>query len=607
MERLSKDAEMRYRMGVLLFMMLVCILIIVVRQFYLQFSVAKTYTSRGDNQQNLTRSMRTTRGSILDRNGKVLATSSDRGCVGVRPWKIRDLGYMSTVLSETLDIKKSDLDEDFRKYHDCFFYLKRPATDAQCQALLDWKYAQLKRMNALDPNYDEDPLEGIDVAVEKSDKRFYPQGKLASHLLGFVGDGGEGLEGIEGYYNAELAGQSGEYIDKIDVRNASVASELLPIKEMVPSHDIVLTIDSTIQFITERSLDQACRYWQADGGVCMIMDVASGDVLASAVWPDFSPLHYEKTDAKLRRNRAFTDAYEPGSVFKVFTAAAVLKNGATPNSVYSCNNNLCIDGSTIGNSHDDARGVETMADIIKYSYNTGTAVMALDIGKEKLAKTLYDFGFGLSTNCGVSGEGEGILGDYRDWSQIDTATRSYGQAATVTPIQLVSAMQAIANNGVRMQPHVIKAVLDDYGQPIPKYAEEFKVKSVGKPINNATSRELISIMEGVVNDGTGVQAAVNGYKVAGKTGTANVVDPVHGGYAPDVYISSFLGIAPADNPRIVMLVKLENCKKSYYGGAVAGPVFRSVCSQVLPYLGISPQSDYKQNTYYSNHPDLFNI
>ncbi|MBQ7567564.1 penicillin-binding protein 2, partial [bacterium] len=340
---------------------------------------------------------------------------------------------------------------------------------------------------------------------------------------------------------------------------------------------------------------------KAEGGICMVMDARTGEILASAVAPDYTPGPDTGADKKgLQRNRAFCDAFEPGSILKVFTAAAALKYGATPNSTYYTENTLMVDGWPINNSHSIASGYWTISDIIIESLNTGTAAIALDLGREKLSKTLHEFGFGefsgvVNKNSHVacerngqivSGEETGAFGfwNWKDWSKCDTCVISFGQAATVTPIQICSAMQAVANGGRRMQPRIVKRVVDDDGN----VKLDYPIVEKNRPISEEAAAGLTDMLIKVVSEGTGQAAAVPGYQVAGKTGTAQVVDSERGGYKEGCYNAAFVGYVPARNPRIVVLVKMENPSPDIYGGSVCGPIFKEICQHVLPYLGCLP-------------------
>ena len=593
MEGMQWEKRFRQRIGYIAGVLATVSLAVVCKQASLQLLDYGQYAERAVGQQISYVTVRSHRGDIQDRYGKPLATSSEWKSIAIRPWQVEQPELVAEKLSEALHIDKNNLLQRIRS-EKSFFYVKRVASDSERSQLVKWRrdYIDAQKKHSNKSEEELDPLKGVEIDVESIGKRFYPQGRVASHLLGFVSDDERGLEGVEASYDSELAGQLGMERCRIDVNNKSVAGVPVILTEPIPGLHVKLTIDTVIQYSVEEALRKAVAFRHAKGGICLVMDARTGEILASAVAPDYYPTHFEKADKKVRRNRAITDAYEPGSVFKTFTAAAALKNGATPNTVYNCPSSMTINGCTIGNASDGlyTKGTETLADIIRYSFNTGTAYVAMELGREKLASTLYDFGFGKATGVGLQGEADGILGDWHDWSQIDTCTRSYGQAATATPIQLCSGMQAIANGGVRMQPRLIKAIVDDDGNVV----ENFPVKEVGRPISPANARDLTEILCGVVASGTGKPGAVPGYKVAGKTGTADVVDEERGGYAQGRHNSSFLGFAPADNPRIVVLVKLEDPTPIYFGGTVAGPVFKEVCSKVLPYLGVSPVAGYNQ-------------
>ena len=507
------------------------------------------------------------RGDIRDRNGVVLSSSLALASVAVNPREVKDLGASAQRMSRLLQRPLKEVEAAMRGIG-TFQWLARKVPDSVAQSLK------------------KEPVPGVFLLREPTPgRRFYPKGRLSAHLLGATGIDEQGLDGLEAAYDEYLGGSPGTlrtFMDR-DGWTIPVASQHL-VKRAVPGRHLVLTLDETIQYVAERELAAAVKLRNARGGICMVMDVKTGGILALAVMPDFAAEDFAKVPAALRRNRAITDPYEPGSTFKVFLAASAVDSGVQPNEHFLSGGVLSIGGWTIHNANDglDAAGSETLADIIAYSFNVGTASVAMRIGKKAYAKHLEDFGFGQRTGVDLTGESEGILAPVKDWADINLATISFGQGVAVTPMQLVSGMQAIGNSGVRLRPHVVQRVLN----PDESVYKEVHPQELSRPISASSAREVLGILRGVCEKGTGKGANVPGYRVGGKTGTAQV--SVNGVYSADKYIGSFVGLAPIEEPRVAILVKIEEPTPVYWGGTVAAPVFSRVAQEAMWKLGVSP-------------------
>ncbi len=513
------------------------------------------------------------RGDIRDRNNIVLATSLALYSVAVNPREVRDRAATARALSEHLHKKEAELER----------ILASGATFVWAERKVEDKVAEKVR---------ELKLPGVFLLKEPNGRRFYPKGRLASHLLGATGIDDQGLDGLEAAYDQSLGGRPGlarVFLDRDGYAMPDAATLIRPVQE---GRNVVLTLDETIQYVAERELARTVKESNARGGICLVMDVKTGEMLAWAIAPDFPADKFSEVPPALRRNRAITDPYEPGSTFKVFTVAAALQNGVKPDDVFTSGGVLSIGGWTIHNANDglDAAGVETVTNILTYSFNVGTASIALKIGRKALGESLSAFGFGHPTGVDLVGESEGIVNPYKGWADIDLATTSFGQSVAVTPIQLISGMQAIANNGVRLRPHVVKAVVDGEGNIL----KRIEPKELGRPISPETARQMRDILLNVCEKGTGKRARIPGYLVGGKTGTAQVVD--NGVYAGGRYTASFLGLAPVDNPRIVVLVKIEEPTPVYWGGVIAAPVFHNVAKEALWKLGVRPNQKIVEET-----------
>jgi cell division protein FtsI/penicillin-binding protein 2 len=497
----------------------------------------------------------------------VLSSSLALSSVAVNPREVKDLKGSALRVSRLLNRPLKEV-EAAMKGIGTFQWLARKVPDSVAQSLK------------------KEPVPGVFLLREPTPgRRFYPKGRLAAHLLGATGIDEQGLDGLEAAYDEYLGGTPGTlrtFMDR-DGWSIPVATQHL-VKRAVPGRHLVLTLDETIQYVAERELAAAVKLRNARGGICLVMDVKTGGILALAVMPDFAAEDFAKVPAGLRRNRAITDPYEPGSTFKVFLAASAVDSGVQPNEHFLSGGVLSIGGWTIHNANDglDAAGSETLSDIIAYSFNVGTASVAMRIGKKAYAKHLEDFGFGQRTGVDLTGESEGILAPVKDWADINLATISFGQGVAVTPMQLVSGLQAIGNGGVRLKPHVVQKVLN----PDESVFKEVQVQELSRPISADSARQVLSILKGVCEKGTGKGANVPGYRVGGKTGTAQV--SVNGVYSADKYIGSFVGLAPIEEPRVAILVKIEEPTPVYWGGTVAAPVFSRVAQEAMWKLGVSP-------------------
>ncbi len=507
------------------------------------------------------------RGDIRDRNGVVLANSLSLSSLAVNPKEIKDIPGSTKRLAALLGQSEKEVQEALTG-PGTFQWLARKVPDSVAKALK------------------KDPIAGVFLLREPTPgRRFYPKGRLSAHLLGATGVDEQGLDGLEAAYDDYLGGSPGmlrTFMDR-DGWMIPVETQRL-LKKAVPGRHLVLTLDETIQYVAERELAAAVKLRQAKGGICVVMDVKTGGILAMAVMPDFAADKFAEVPAALRRNRAITDPYEPGSTFKTFVMAGAVDHGIPANELFPSSGVLSISGWTIHNANDglDAAGMETMADILAFSFNVGTANVAMRLGPRPYAKYLQEFGFGQRTGVDLTGESEGIIAPVKDWEQINLATISFGQGVAVTPLQLVSGLQAIANGGVRLRPHVVQSVLN----PDNTVYKKTEIKELSRPIKPESAREVLKMLRGVCEKGTGKKANVPGYRVGGKTGTAQVV--TNGGYSADKYIGSFLGVAPVEDPRVVILVKIEEPFPVYWGGTVASPVFSRVAQEAMWKLGVSP-------------------
>ncbi len=506
------------------------------------------------------------RGTIYDRNGAELAVSVDVDSVYANPRVLQKSGvdpvYAAGKLSALLGVDQERLVKRLtsKRY---FVWVKRRLSPMQAKAV--------------------EALKLPGVALMGEARRFYPNRQLASHVLGFANIDGKGIEGLELSLEEQLRGSTDPVPAIRDRRGVVVFSEQLLDDRAAQGDSVVLTIDKTIQHIAERELELAVRTFEAKGGSVVVMDPATGEVLAIANYPTFNPNDPAASPTSHRRNRAVTDRFEPGSTIKPFTVAGALAGGA----IRSDQSIDCEDGAmqvaeyTI---HDTSKYESlTPGQILEYSSNIGTAKIGMALGRKRLYRTLRDFGFGQVSRVGLPGETSGILRHYRKWYEMDAATISFGQGMSVTALQLASAMGALANKGRLMRPILIKRIEDARGELIEEALPRVRRQVV--PIRSA--RLVSDMMIAVTGEGgTAPEAALDGHLVAGKTGTAQKADYINGGYAEGKWTSSFVGYAPARKPRLVAAVVIDEPLIHHYGGTVAGPTFRRLMEASLRHRGV---------------------
>ena len=427
------------------------------------------------------------------------------------------------------------------------------------------------------------------VRLMRSSRRVYPEGNMAPALLGFLGRDNIGLAGLEADYDRELGGAAGALVYERDGMGNLIPMGQQKLVAAEPGADVILTIDRYMQHLAEQELDATIKKHKASGGTIIIMDPRTGAILAMASRPSFDVTQLDLTDegkTDLYRNRAVTDLYEPGSVFKLITMSAALNDGlVSPQSTWVDEGVVHASGWTIANWDLSAHGVQTATQILTKSLNTGAAWLSQLLGPDRFYDYVARFGFGQTTGVGLSGEAPGQVRTPADegWAEVDMATNSFGQGINVTPLQLITAVSAIANGGRLMRPYVVQEVhRGDESQ----VTQPVMVRQV---ITAETADTLTEMMNAVVDGITAIYAiSVPGYRVAGKTGTASISVP--GGYKPDSYIASFTGFVPSDDPVLAMLVKIDEPKDVPWGSAVCAPVFARLASSILPYLKVAPEA-----------------
>jgi cell division protein FtsI (penicillin-binding protein 3) len=542
-----------------------CFATIVARAVQLQILDGGELSQKAAEQYKKAFHDRARRGTIFDRNHRELAISVDVSSICAYPKQISDLEQTASTLAQALNLEKSCLVEKLSSDNG-FVWVKRHASPREVSAV-----------KALKPA-------GIDFVTES--RRFYPMKTLAAQVIGFCGTDGRGLEGLEYHYDSFLSGHESSWTVLKDAlgRSFTVGDAVAEARD---GYNLILTIDKNIQYIAEQALSEGVEDFSANSGMVVVMVPSTGAILAMGHVPQFNPNAFERYEPWLWRNRTITDSFEPGSTFKIFLASAALESGlCTPDAEFYCENG----GYRVGKHvvHDvHAHGNLSLKDIVKYSSNIGAAKVGERIGSEFFFDKLKAFGFGARTGIDCPGETRGGLLPVDRWSQMDAAAICFGQAIAVSALQLATAVCAIANDGVLMKPYLVQAVTDRQGHIV----SSFQPTVLRQVISTQTAQSLNSVLQSAVEKGgTGVRAALKGYRVAGKTGTAQKASPSGKGYARDRHMASFIGFVPPEDPEIVILVVIDEPRKHYYGGVVAAPVFRRIAMETLQYLKIPPGS-----------------
>lgn len=501
------------------------------------------------------------RGIIFDRNHEELAVSIDTDSIYANPLGIADPARHARLLAPVLGQPAGELAKRLGAER-AFVWLARRVSP---------EVAEKTRQLGLDEIY-----------ILREPKRIYPYSDLACHVLGFSGLDARGLEGLERSQDQILRGQAKSLTSVRDALGRTI--HLTPEALLNPpeGNHLILTLDKQIQYATERYLAEAVTKHRAKAGQAIVMSPQTGEILAMASTPAFNPNAFDKYAKDAYRNRAITDLYEPGSTFKAFVAAAALaSHRVSLSQTFDCEHGQWrIGGRIIHDTH--PYGMLRLAEIVKVSSNIGAAKVAQAIGADGMYAMLRNFGFGQPTGVDLPGEARGVLRPARTWRPVEMANIAFGQGVSVTAIQMVQAFAAVANGGVMMRPHVIQAVLDKHHQVV----RETRPQMVRRVMSQDEARELTRMLMSVTEDGgTGTLARVGPFAVAGKTGTAQKVNP-GGGYSKTDYMSSFIGFAPAEDPKAVVMVLLDTPRGQYYGGVVAGPAFSRIARVALSEMGV---------------------
>lgn len=575
-KRRGRRAVLQHHIGMTAIVLLALFGVLVLRYGWLQLWRGSEMAERIQHQVGDDYAIQSLRGAILDRNERELAVSTMTKSLYVDPANVKDADALAAGLSPLIGVSEDEIKDDIA-VGGRFVWIKRrldqPEYEAVRQFINDNEYSQC-------------------LAFQNEAKRFYPNDVLAANVLGFVGTEDKGLDGVEQSLDSLLKGEIKKTKLTTDNHAQPIMDSIFSSKRRYQGDyckSVVLTLDSSIQFIVEQELDKAVAETSPKAITCVVMDPKTGDVLAMASRPSYNPNKFWEYKPEMWKNRAVSFIYEPGSTFKSVVAGAALQEKAvTPNQVFVDPGYVMVSGRRIQNWNGESFGTVTFTDVVKNSLNTGFAQVGLRLGAEKLTEYAKKFGFGKPTGIDLPGEESGILFNPENMRDSDIATMAIGQSIAVTPLQLVTAMSAIANDGVLLQPHIVKEIRNPDGSIYDK-RERTEVR---RALESATDKTLVGLLEQVVASGGGKKAAVKGYRIAGKTGTAQKIRPDGTGYMEGHYIASFCGFAPVEDPQVVVLVMIDDPGiGNFYGGQIAAPVAGRIFNQLFRYLHIEPSSD----------------
>jgi cell division protein FtsI (penicillin-binding protein 3) len=522
------------------------------------------YAASAQVQQLHTVTLVANRGAITDRDGHAIATTIDARNVIADPEQMPDPAAAATALAPLLNQKVTTLTQRLEAHTQYALLTRTPVTPAVGDAILALK------------------VPGI--TTPDTTRRIYPDGSLASNVVGFVNASGQGAGGLELSYQKALAGHNGTSTFQVGANGDPIPDGRTTVDSAVPGTSLRLTLQRDIQFEAQQAIAKQVQATKALSGTVIVMNPRNGQILAMASAPGFNPNHVATSNPNNLGDPAVSDPYEPGSVNKVITMSAALQDQlVTPNSHFIIPNTYMVAGTQFHDAENHGTEHLTLTGILAESSNIGAIKVAQRLGPDRLDYYLRAFGFGKPTGVGLPGESGGILPALATWSGTTLPTLSFGQGVVVTALQIASVYSTIANNGIRVVPTIVQGTIDPHHHYIPSAAPARR-----RVISATTATELRNMMEAVTsNQGTAPAARIAGYRVAGKTGTASRSNG-HGGYSGAGYTASFVGMVPADNPKLVCEVVLDRPIRGYYGGAVAAPVFHNVMSFALQTMGIAP-------------------
>jgi cell division protein FtsI (penicillin-binding protein 3) len=538
------------------------------RLVQLQVSRHDEMVARARQQQQGTAEVGFERGLVSDREGRQLARSLDTDSVFVTLKEVTDLKLASNLLASALGTDAAAIAQQIttaKQNNRPFIWIARRIPPEQSQKIAACKVPG--------------------VHLEKEAKRFYPNGSLAAHVLGFVGLDNAGQAGIEQFYNQKISGEKGKLYLERDSRGRTYHSFQV---ESKPGQNIVLTLDQMIQFRAEQALATAVANTHAKSGTAIVLDPGTGEILALANSPTFDPNQPGETASQTRINQALEYVYEPGSTFKIVAFSAAIELGkAKPDDKIDCQMGAITVAKRVIHDHRPF-GVLTLSEALAKSSNVGAIKLGLKVGDGPMFDFIKLYGFGSRTGVELPGESPGLLRPLKRWQPSSIGSIAMGQEIAVTPLQVAAAFGAIANNGVRVSPHLVREIHSANGNVVYRPNPEQR-----RVISTATANALKGMLEGVTLNGTAKKARLNGYSAAGKTGTAQKIDPRTHGYSATKHVASFVGFAPVSDPAVVIIVVIDEPAGAYHGGDVAAPVFREIAEQILPEMNVAPDTEVK--------------
>lgn len=592
----------RVRMGVLSGLLALGLGLVVSAGYSLMVEDGAAWRELAESQRQRRLHVTPKRGALYDRNGSALAVSVEVPSVsldavellrGISPGQVPVVARdAANRIAQVLSLDAAQVERRILQKRR-FAWLKRQISAEEAD--------KVRGLASEGPF--EQRLRGL--VVEGEGRRYYPRRELAGPMLGFVAPDGEGKDGLEFALNEDLKGRIDKLSGLRDRSGRLLFSDGIEDERALAGHNVYLTIDQGIQYTAERELMQSAREFEAAGGSVVVVDPNSGEILALASWPLFNPNDYGDAEPEERKERAAGGAFEPGSSVKMFTVAAGLAAGViTPTQKLYCEKGLMpVDNVVIRDTH-PAEWL-TISQILAVSSNICAAKIGLGLGEEKLYEAFRRFGFGEKPGVGLPGESSGTLRPRgRGWVQVETASAAFGQGISVTNLQLAMAMSALANGGELYEPILVKKVTTATGELVREAAPTVRRRAVPENVARMLRELLVAVTEG---QGTGVEAAIDGYRVAGKTATAQKTDPATGRYSLDKFISSFIGFVPAEKPVVAIAVTLDEPMVDHAGGAVAAPIFRRVAQMSLKYRGLTPKgSDRADVSVLAKSPDPAN-
>lgn len=592
------------RIKFLLIFFLIFSIAIVIRLFYWQVIEHDRLTIMAEDQHFSAMDIPAKRGEIKTSDGSVLVSNQPAYLVYAsipnlkeKPEEIAkkiapifwNLDESQKVVQETQETvgqeeeAKKDLKDLAKEKEDGIKKIEQDLKNKLDQPSLVWVLVRKKVPTDFFEKIKALKIEGIGWEMEQT--RFYPEASMAAHLTGFVGSDANGNDkgyfGLEGYYNEDLRGTVGKLRQEIDAQGRPIlVGEHVDIPPK-DGRDLITTVDRSVQYVAEQKLEEGVKKYGAKSGTVLVMDPKTGGILADASFPRYDQSKWSQYDKDIYKNPAVADTYEPGSTFKTVVMGGGLDTGVvTPDSRCDCSGPREVSGFKIRTWNDKYYPNSTMVEVLQHSDNVGMVTVEDRLGKERFLKYINDFGFGKATGIDLEEETDGILRDSSQWQTIDLATASFGQGIAVTPLQIVRAVGAIANGGKLMQPYVVKKIVDSSKEI------EIKPKVLRQVIKPETASTLAEMMVKAVEGGEAKRLIPKGYRVAGKTGTAQIA--IEGHYDPKKTIASFVGFAPAEDPKFVMLVKVDEPSSSQWGSETAAPLFFDIAKELFTYYGIPP-------------------